>query len=240
MSRVAVTSGGHPPRPSVAEIALRNIQVRWLLKELGLQGAASDSTFNEYLKSLRKLGSPFEPGEINERVSRFAVFRFHHIVELALALTLRVYNGLPDTVLIAMIGYRRALNRLYLRAYSERAHGIGAPFAVRGPDGLRLELSGAYLDLQINFSGGVLTGFGPPRLVTPAAAVSAFVASDPGARAFLPIRLSALCERIVDLAAAAPAPRRLRRSVNPDAIARRKAKGPALGTRRGRRRAHPT
>ena len=48
----------------VPEIALHHGQALWLLSELGFRGDAAQSTFYEYLKSLRKLGIPFGAGKI--------------------------------------------------------------------------------------------------------------------------------------------------------------------------------
>jgi hypothetical protein len=69
-------------------------------------------------------------------------------------------------------------------------------------------MRGLFLDLQINFSGGALVSFGPPRLLTPAEALATFAECDLAARAFLPVNLSLLAERVVALALRAPAIRR--------------------------------
>ena len=45
---------------SIPQLALSHGQVIWLLTELGLRQGVSKSTFNHYVKSLRRLGIPFE------------------------------------------------------------------------------------------------------------------------------------------------------------------------------------
>jgi hypothetical protein len=67
-----------------------------------------------------------------------------------------------------------------------------------------IQVRGVFLDLQLNFSGGRLVRLGPPRLLSPFEAVSAFVQRDLAARALLPIGLSLLSERVVALALRAP------------------------------------
>ena len=61
---------GHPGKPSeglprlLPEIAVSHGQAVWVLREMGFQGGASETTFYEYIKSLRKFGVPFRHGEI--------------------------------------------------------------------------------------------------------------------------------------------------------------------------------
>jgi hypothetical protein len=75
-----------------------------------------------------------------------------------------------------------------------------------------LQLRGLYLDLRINFSGGELVRLGPPRLISPYQALSVYAAQDLAARAFLPINLFLLSERLVALSLRAPLIRRDPRS----------------------------
>jgi hypothetical protein len=69
-------------------------------------------------------------------------------------------------------------------------------------------MRGVFLDLQIKFSGGRLVSFGPPRSLSPFEAIEMFAERDLAARAFLPINLSLLSERVVTLALNAPKIRR--------------------------------
>jgi hypothetical protein len=45
---------------SLPAIRLQHGEALWVLAELGFQGKVRKSTFYEYVKSLRKLGTPFE------------------------------------------------------------------------------------------------------------------------------------------------------------------------------------
>ena len=125
-------------------------------------------------------------------------------MELALALTLRVYHVVPDAILVEVIRYRCTLYRLYRRAYAERLSGLGAPISLDIGSHSPIHIRGAFLDLQIDFSGGTLTAFGPPKLVSPYDAMSIFAKRDVAARALLPINLSLLSERLVTEALRAP------------------------------------
>jgi hypothetical protein len=190
-------------------IELHHGAVIWVLAQLGFQGGISKSTFREYIKSLRKLGTPFERGRIGYVRRGLAYYSYCHLMELALVLTLRVYHVVPDAVLVGIVRYRHHLYRQYRRAYADRCSGLGAPVAIRaaGHGSIR-SMRGAFLDLQINFSGGKLVDFGPPKLLSSFEALKVFATHDLAARAFLPINLSLLSERLVSTALRAPLLRR--------------------------------
>jgi hypothetical protein len=188
---------------SLPEIQLTHGRALWVLSEMGFRGAATKRTFNYYIKSLRKFGLPFTKGQIGRGRRHPAIYSYNHLMELALALTLRVYYFLPDAFLEEIIRCRPALYRLYRMAYQQRCTGRGAPIEI-ACNGRRLTLQGTFLDLQIDYAGGELTRFGPPRLLSPFDALAAFAASEVAARAFLPIKLSTLSEQVVTLALEAP------------------------------------
>lgn len=185
-------------------IALRHGEVMWVLSELGFRGSATSSTFYEYIKSLRKIGIPFERGSIGFIRRGRAYYSYDHLMELALVLTLRVYYFVPDPLLVEIIKNRATLGRYYRRAYAERNRGIGKAVTVRARGFGSIRTRGVFLDLGINYSGGKLTKFGPPKPLSPFEALVAFVERDSAARAFLPINLSLLSERIVLRALQAP------------------------------------
>jgi hypothetical protein len=199
----------HPLPTALPEIALHHGEALWVLAQLGFRGAAAESTFNEYIKSLRKLGAPFERGK-NEAGRRglAAKYSYYHLMELALALTLRVYHAVPDSVLVEIVRHRPRLYRHYRRAYTKRFTSIGARIAVKAKGHSPIHLRGAFLDLQIDFSGGRLVGFGPPKLLSPVEALATFARRDLAARAFVPINLSFLAERLVSTSLSAPSIRR--------------------------------
>jgi hypothetical protein len=188
-------------------IELHHGEAIWVLSRLGYQGAATKSTFYEYIKSLRKLGSPFAGGKIG-RPGGLANYSYCHMMELALVLTLRVYYFVPDSVLSGIVRHRTCLYHHYRRAYAERYSGIGAPVIVKASGHPPIHGRGMFLDLQINFSGGKLVKFGPPKLLSTFEALTIFAKRDVAARALLPINLSLLSERLVATALRAPPIRR--------------------------------
>lgn len=118
-----LTDSGSPVRElpkRLPAIALHHSEAIWVLAQLGFQGATSKSTFNEYIKSLRKLGCPFARGEVSARGRHLANYSYFHLMELALVLTLRVYNAVPDSVLVGIVRHRGTLRRLYRQAYAQR------------------------------------------------------------------------------------------------------------------------
>ena len=186
-------------------IRLRHGQALWVLIQLGFRGPGSEKTFREYIKSLRKLGMPFARGEVGLSSRRgLATYSFYHLMELVLALTLRVYHVVPGSVLTELVQNRKRLYRFYRRAYTERSIGRGSPTLLRIGNHPPILISGAFLDLRMNFSSGKLTSFGPATLISPAQAIEIFTKSDVAARSFLPINLSLLAERVVAAALSAP------------------------------------
>jgi hypothetical protein len=197
------------------DIELYHGRAIWVLAKLGFRGAASESTFKEYIKSLRKLGVPFEREEIRrKRRGRLKRYSYHHLMELALVLYLRVYHVVPDSVLVKIIRYRKSLYWLYRQAYIERCTGRGTPIVVKTRHRAPIKMRGVFLDLQMNFSGGKLARFGPPRSLSPSEAVATFAGRDLAARAFLPLNLSLLSEGVIALSLRAPLIRRGPRSVS--------------------------
>jgi len=196
---------GLTPKPPISlprtlpKINLNHGQALWVLSQLGFRGTASESTFHEYIKSLRKLGTPFEPGKIGLLRRGHANYHYNQLMELALTLTLRVYHVVPDSLLKQIIRNRRSLNRHYRRAYAQRCTGIGAPLVLKGTGWIPISTRGVFLDLQVDFSGGRLVSFGPPRSLTPLEALRVFAERDLAARALLPINLSLIAERVVEL-----------------------------------------
>ena len=135
-------------------------------------------------------------------------------MELALVLTLRVYHVVPDAILAEVIAHRRILFRCYRRAYADRSSGTVAPVTISTLVRRPIATRGVFLDLQIDFSGGMLKRFGRPILLSPYQALSAFADRDRAARALFPINLSLLAERLVSAALNAPTIRRSPGPVN--------------------------
>ena len=193
---------------SLPDIKLRHGEVLSVLSQLGFQGSASSSTFYEYIKSLRKLGIPIKRGSVGFAGRGHAYYSYYHVMELALVLTLRVYYFVPDSLLTEIARFRSVLWRYYRRAYAERKGENGTPIIVRANGHTAIHLKGVFLDLKMNFSGGRLTKFGPPKLLSPFEALTVFARQDIAARAFQPINLSSLAERVISTALEIREPRR--------------------------------
>jgi hypothetical protein len=194
-------TGGNAGR--VPAIALSHGAALWVLSELGFRGGSSVSTFNAYLKSLRRLGIPFTESEVGHGAGHPVVYGYRHLMEISLALAMRFYLAIPDKVLSEIVRWRPQLLRLYRRAFTERNTGRGAPIRL-GQAPNTCEMHGAYLDLRMRFAGGQLMRLGPPQLLTPFEAIRRFANVDPSSRATMPLPLSALSTEIVRLATAAP------------------------------------
>jgi hypothetical protein len=67
-----------------------------------------------------------------------------------------------------------------------------------------IELCGLFLDLNIEFSGGHLVRFGPPKLLSSTETLARFSESSLSGRTFMPLSLSLLSERVTALALRAP------------------------------------
>lgn len=189
----------------IPRIRLGHGEVIRLLTELGFAEGVTRHTFHVYVKSLRRIGIPFGQ-RIRFRTktrNRRAYYDYLQIMEVALALSLRVYHVVPDAILKQIIRHRDVLSRFYRRAYSRRQSGEGSPIVVHLKSRQQLELRGLFLDLDIKFSGGQLLHFGPPKLLPPAKALVIFDESTAPDRRFLPLNLSRLAEQIVALAMSA-------------------------------------
>jgi hypothetical protein len=189
----------------IPRIRLRHGQALWLLTELGYRGAVSESAFFEYIKSLRKLGIPFGHEKFQSKGGRkLACYSFCHLMELATALSLRVYHVVPDSVLRGVCRYRGELYRFYPQAYAQRRSGLGRALVIRLRDREPIEFRGLFLDLNIQFAGGHLVRFGPPKLLSSADTLARLGEGSSSGRAFIPLSLSCLSEKVVSLALRAP------------------------------------
>jgi hypothetical protein len=209
-ARQSKDTGGRslPSSHEVPDFELTHGRVLWVLKELGFAAEVSGTTFNYYIKSLRKLGIPFKRNETGLGSGKLARYSYNHLMELSLALLLRVYGWLPDPVLEGLIQCRKDLYPIYGKAYTEGRIGMGSLIRVYGLNRMAFKMTGIYLDLQIHYSGGRLVTFGPPKALSPFEALQAFATADVSARTHLPVNLSALAIRVVDCAQNAPDIRR--------------------------------
>ncbi len=192
----------------VPDLQLTHGRSLWVLSKMGFASGVTPVTFNHYVKSLRKLGVPFAHGEIGTGSGKPVHYSFNHMMELSLALTVRIYGTLPDPVLEGLMRFRHDLYAQYRRAYLEYTTGLGTPVQVTTKDRAAFEMSGVYLDLHIRFGGGRAFEFGPPRLLSPFEALRVFARLDTPGRAHLPLNLSLLAISLVECTEMAPPLRR--------------------------------
>jgi len=197
-------SKGRPTAPTgldvepIPHVALRHGQTLRLMTELGVHEGVSTSTFNYYIKSLRKLGVPFEKGKGQSEGRRHVTYDFNELMELTIALLLRVYGTLPDDVVAGIRKFRAELRPIYRRACFELVAENSATARVTATGRTRMTLTGLFLDLNIRYSAGQMVKFGPPKPLSPFEAVIMFARAEVPARSYLPLNVTAVAERIVE------------------------------------------
>jgi len=196
------------PDPALDSIALSHGQVRWLLSDVLDLAEGSDSTFDSYLKFLRRNGVPFSSGETPGRPGFNVVYQFHHLMEVVLALALRRQAILKGDVVGLLVSMRDELRPLLSRAWLERESGLGARVSVE-IDGSKLpHASGIWLDLGLRYNElGVLSTTGP-KLLGPKEAAKILFTSNLPIYVRDPIKISDLAANVVEAAPEAPEIRR--------------------------------
>ncbi|GLK73767.1 hypothetical protein KHC23_22795 [Ancylobacter dichloromethanicus] len=192
----------------IPRIALTHGQTIWLMTELGLHHGVSTSTFNYYIKSLRKLGIPFEKGKGQSEGHRHVTYDFEELMELTVALLLRVYGTLPDTVVAGLREFRDDLRPIYRQAYFDTKTKTYPVARVAEHGRNHVAIDGLFLDLNIRYSAGQMIEFGPPKAMSPFEAVTTFARSEVPARSYLPLNVTALAEMIVGRTQVLPSIRR--------------------------------
>jgi hypothetical protein len=188
----------------VPDIRLTHGRAVGVLEAMGFSAGVGRPTFNDYIKSLRKLGVPFSRKTAVDGGRRNVLYSYNNMMELAVALNLRVYGILPDRLVSGIIQYRNELYSLYRRAYIEYLTGLGAPVRVMAKGRAEFEMSGVYLDLRIRSGGGRAIQFGPPRALSPFEALRVYSKLDNHGREHLPFNLSALAILLVEQAERTP------------------------------------
>jgi len=195
-------------RETISALRLTHGRAVWVLEAMGYGAGIQHQTFNHYIKSLRKLGVPFAGPERAVGSGHLAHYSYDHLMEVSLALALRVYGSIPDAVLVGLIEHRQALYPLYRRALLECDCGLGATVRIRADHDDGFEAHGIYLDLRIAYGDGHAVAFGPPRPVSPIDAARISLEMPLPGRTHPPLNLSAIALALVRNAADAPAIRR--------------------------------
>jgi hypothetical protein len=186
---------------SVPSLSLTHSQALWTLLEIGLSHGSDLSTFAHYVKSLRKLGIPFEKRS-DAAPRKWVIYQFEPMMELAVALALRVYGTLPDAIPAALRTHRERLYLIYRQAIGNSV--VDRRTSVR-IDGLTAtEISGIYLELGLAFEDGRVVEAGAPSALSAREAIERFALSNAAARSWLPLNLSRLAFQIVQTAPRAP------------------------------------
>ena len=189
---------GNEPAPS---ISLSHSQALWVLQEIGLSHGSDLSTFAYYVKSLRKIGIPFDR-RTDGAPRKWVRYEFEQLMELAVALALRVYGALPDAIPTALRVHRGRLYPIYCQAISNSATRQLGAVRVRG---LTVsEISGVYLELGLAFENGRILEAGAPAALSAREAIERFALSDATARSWLPLNFSRLAFQILQTAPRAP------------------------------------
>lgn len=183
---------------SIPQLALTHGQVLWLLTELGLRRGVSKSTFNYYVKSLRRLGIPFTRRKGQSERGPGVTYNFEELMELTLALLLRVYGTLPEVVTSGLRSFRNDLRPIYRQAYLDSLKRVYPAARVSMANGERFTARGLFLDLNIRFSAGRVIQFGPPKALSPFEAMSVFAHSQIAARSYLPLNITVVAQMIAE------------------------------------------
>ncbi|HMN70314.1 MAG TPA: hypothetical protein PKA55_00445 [Rhodoblastus sp.] len=192
----------------IPHLALTHGHALWLLGELGLRGDVALSTFNSYIKSLRKLGIPFANDGRRADRRRHVVYDFEALMELSVALLLRVYGTLPDEIAAGLRDFRDDLRPIYRQAYLDTLGGLRPPARISTPGGARFLIGGLFLDLNVRYAAGRMLDFGPPRAISPFDAIRVYALSEGAARSYLPLNVTAVARKIVERSRVLPPMRR--------------------------------
>jgi hypothetical protein len=189
-------------------LALTHGQAMWLMTELGLRGGVSGSTFNSYIKSLRRLGIPFETGKAQSKGHRHVTYDFEELMELTVALLLRVYGTVPDAVLVGLRNFRNDRRPIYRQAFHDSITRTFPAARVVERAGRHLTVEGLFLDLNIRYVAGQMVECGPPKAMSPFEAIETFTHAEVPGRSYLPLNVTAVAELIVGRSCVAPSIRR--------------------------------
>jgi len=101
-------------------ISLTHGQARWAMQNFNMLSGESESTFDAFIKSLRRDGVPFADDEKGVGAGFNLKYRYENLMELALALTLRT-QGIVARDMVKLIATHRSKLRSFFRtAYLDR------------------------------------------------------------------------------------------------------------------------
>ncbi len=185
-------------------IELSHAQSKQLLTHVLNLGDWTASKLDSYIKSLRREGVPFDPGETPGAPGTNVVYRFEHLMELSLALMLHRQGILRRDIIGLLVSMRGELRPLFQRAWSECNSGLGARVPVTVGGQHIVNASGIWLDLGLTYAfGGGLTAMGP-KLLGPEGAIKTLATLNLQLTFRDPVRISDLAQEIVRMAPEIP------------------------------------
>ena len=196
----------------INRLALSHGQARWVLSCLGLHAGEDEQTFDAYIKSLRRDGVPFARDELGVGAGHNLVYRYPHLMELAVALALRTQGILSRDIVGLLAQYRSILRLHYRKAWLERDTGLGAPRKVVIDDATERRISGTYLALDMRYTPQGLLIMIEPKLVDAFAAFDQYMALHQTVYPRPPLPISQIADDIVGLAEDSPEIKRGRQS----------------------------
>jgi len=101
-------------------ISLTHGQARWAMQNFNMLSGESESTFDAFIKSLRRDGVPFADDEKGVGAGFNLKYRFENLMELALALTLRTQGIVARDMVKLIASHRSKLRSFFRTAYLDR------------------------------------------------------------------------------------------------------------------------
>ncbi len=195
----------------IDSIALGHGQVRYVLRHVLQLSEEGDAALDATLKLLRRNGIPFEIHETPGGPGTNVVYRYGHIMELAVALFLHRQAILKKDTMVLLRQLRNELTPIYRQAWLEQDRGLGSPVSINIENAEPRKASGIWLDLGLRYAPGqVLTTTGPKAL-GPGRAVRELIRVDRQRYFRDPIKISDLAKAVVKQSKSAPEVRRGRK-----------------------------
>lgn len=196
-------------------LKLSHGQALLVMKGTRLAESMTETALNSMVKKLRLNELPFERDEVGTYQWEEIVYRYQHLVELAIALKMLADGMAFRHVVSLLTKYRKLLRKYYREALLESRSGRGGDRLIVNPIPSSGELSemnigGMYLDFRATYNNGMLGSLGP-ELIGPWAAFERYMAYYDGLYPFPLIMLSQICERVLKIAENTPPVKRGRK-----------------------------
>lgn len=200
----------------IKTLKLSHGQALLVMKDTRLAENMTETALNSMVKKLRLNEVPFEPDEVGTYQWEEIIYRYEHLVELAIALKM-LADGMAFRHVVSLVTkYRKLLRKFYREALLEARSERGADRTIINPtpkfgEYAELNIGGMYLDFKATYNNGFLGSPGPV-LIGPWEAFGRYMAYYDGLYPFPLIMLSQICERVLKIAEATPPVRRGRRA----------------------------